>query len=255
LSDAAPLLEVDDVTVRYGEVPALRNVSLRVRQGEIVALVGPNGAGKTTLMNTVSGLLHPVAGTIRLDGADVTGATPGAIVRGGISQVPEGRQIFGNLDVEENLLIGAYTVADKDRVAQRLEEVFDLFPRLRERRRQAAATMSGGEQQMLAIGRGMMSGPRLLLLDEPSLGLAPKVMTEVFRALRRVVDRGTTLLLVEQNSRLALQFATRAYVLETGRVALEGSTDELASDERVQRLYLGQGIEGPGRVTQKEMRE
>jgi branched-chain amino acid transport system ATP-binding protein len=241
LSDT-PLLSVDALEVGYGEAPVLKGVSLRVDAGDVVALVGPNGAGKTTLMNTVSGLLRPTAGSVRLDGADLTALRPEAVVASGISQVPEGRQVFGNLDVEENLLIGAYTVADKAVVQERLENVYELFPRLRERRTQSAATLSGGEQQMLAIGRGLMSGPRLLLLDEPSLGLAPKVVTEVFRALRRVVDAGTTLLLVEQNSRIALQFATRAYVLETGQVALEGSADDLVRDERVQRLYLGQGV-------------
>jgi branched-chain amino acid transport system ATP-binding protein len=242
LSERAPLLAVQDLLVRYGEVPALTGVALEVHEGEAVALIGPNGAGKTTLMNTLSGLLRPAGGSIRLDGDEIAGAAPAAIVRRGISQVPEGRRVFGNLDVEENLLIGAHTAGDADVVHARLERIYTLFPRLRERRRQVSVTMSGGEQQMLAIGRGLMSGPRLLLLDEPSLGLAPKVVTEVFRALRQVVDDGTTLLLVEQNSRLALRFASRAYVLETGRVALEGRTEDLEQDERVRRLYLGQGV-------------
>jgi branched-chain amino acid transport system ATP-binding protein len=242
-ANPGPLLEVRDLHVSYGEVAALVDVNMEVRAGEIVALIGPNGAGKTTFMNTLSGLLRPLAGSISFDGRELAGAKAEEIVRSGISQVPEGRRVFGNLDVEENLLVGAHLVRDKAIVRGRLDEVFELFPRLRERRGQTAGTMSGGEQQMLAIGRAVMSGPRLLLLDEPSLGLAPKVVSEVFKALSRIVADGTTLLLVEQNSRLALRFAARAYVLETGSIVLDGDTDVLARDERVRRIYLGQSLD------------
>jgi branched-chain amino acid transport system ATP-binding protein len=236
------LLRIERLAAKHGETQVLWDVALSVRSGEVVALIGANGAGKTTLMNTVSGLLRPAAGSIAFAGAEIGGRKPEQIVRAGISQVPEGRQVFGNLDVQENLLIGAYTERDAAVVAERLESVYALFPRLRERTRQAAGTLSGGEQQMLAIGRGLMSGPRLLLLDEPSLGLAPVIVSEVFRGLRQVVESGTTLLLVEQNSRIALRFADRAYVLETGRIVLGGVADHLARDARVQQLYLGQGM-------------
>jgi branched-chain amino acid transport system ATP-binding protein len=243
LSEPADLLRIEGLAAKHGETQVLWDVDLRVRSGEVVALVGANGAGKSTLMNTVSGLLKAAAGSIRFGGDELVGHRPQDIVRAGISQVPEGRQVFGNLDVEENLLIGAYTTRDPATVARRLESVYELFPRLRERTHQAAGTMSGGEQQMLAIGRGLMSGPRLLLLDEPSLGLAPVIVSEVFRGLRQIVKSGTTLLLVEQNSRIALRFADRAYVLETGRIVLGGDADDLARDPRVRQLYLGQGMQ------------
>jgi branched-chain amino acid transport system ATP-binding protein len=234
-----PFLDVDGLEASYGETQVLWDVRLEVRRGEVVALVGGNGAGKTTIMKAVSGLIRPTSGSIRLDGDDIAGLRAEEIVAAGVAHVPEGRQVFGNLSVEENLLIGAHVVRDKQDVERLLQEVYELFPRLLERRQQGAATMSGGEQQMLAIGRGLMSNPSLLLLDEPSLGLAPILVSDVFRALRRIAQAGTTLLLVEQNSRVALQFADRAYVMETGRVALAGPAAELAQDPRVQALYLG----------------
>jgi branched-chain amino acid transport system ATP-binding protein len=193
LSERTALLRVESLAARHGETQVLWDVDLEVRAGEVVALIGANGAGKSTLMNTISGLVRPAAGTIHFDGAQIGGRRAEEIVRAGISQVPEGRQVFGNLNVEENLLIGAYAVRDRSAVAERIEAAYELFPRLRERRGQAAGTLSGGEQQMLAIGRGLMSGPRLLLLDEPSLGLAPRLVSEVFHGLRRIVRAGTTL--------------------------------------------------------------
>jgi len=236
---SAPFLDVQGLEASYGETQVLWEVDLNVRRGEVVALVGGNGAGKTTIMNAVSGLVRPTRGSIRLDGEEIAGRRAEEIVRAGVAHVPEGRQVFGNLSVEENLLIGAHVVPDQQQIERQLEEVYLLFPRLLERRQQGAATMSGGEQQMLAIGRGLMSNPALLLLDEPSLGLAPILVSDVFRALRRIAEAGTTLLLVEQNSRIALRFADRAYVMETGRVALTGPAVELAQDPRVQALYLG----------------
>jgi branched-chain amino acid transport system ATP-binding protein len=236
---AVEFLEIAKLEARYGETQVLWGVDMSVRRGEIVALIGANGAGKSTIMKTISGLLRPSRGSIRLDGRNITSLHADDIVRSGVAHVPEGRQVFGNLSVEENLLLGAYTVREKEVVSDQLERAYVLFPRLKERRRQGAATMSGGEQQMLAIARGLMSRPALLLLDEPSLGLAPVLVSDVFRALRQIAEAGTTLLLVEQNSRIALQFAHRAYVLETGRIALAGPSAELAGDPRVEALYLG----------------
>jgi branched-chain amino acid transport system ATP-binding protein len=234
----APQLRVEDLEVRYGAIQALRGVSFEVHAGEIVALIGSNGAGKSTLLRAVSGLIRPSAGRILLEGEDVTGRKPEAIVRLGCSHVPEGRRIFANLTVRENLQMGGYVKRSPE--AARLERVFTLFPRLRERLKQAAGTLSGGEQQMLAIGRALMAEPRLLLCDEPSLGLAPLLVQQIFEILCEINRQGTTVVLVEQNARQALRVAARAYVLETGTLALSGAAAELARDPRVRAAYLGE---------------
>ncbi len=236
------MLELRDVSVEYGRVQALREVSLRVDPGEIVALVGSNGAGKTTTLRCVSGLIRPRRGTIRFQGEPLERERPARIVHRGVSHVPEGRRIFPRLTVVENLELGAY----RERAAtveQRLDSVFGMFPVLRERAAQLAATLSGGEQQMLAIGRALMAGPRLLLLDEPSLGLAPLVVRALFAALLEIRRAGVTVLLVEQNARLALQVSDRAYVLERGVLVCSGSSAAVAADPRVLRAYLGSEVE------------
>jgi len=235
---SAPLLEVRDLEAGYGAIRALRGVSLEVRRGEIVSLIGSNGAGKSTLLRVASGLLRPGAGTVRIDGEDVTGARPDRIVARGVCHVPEGRRIFANLSVRENLQMGAF--ARRGGASDALDRVLALFPRLRERLAQPGGTLSGGEQQMLAIGRALMAAPRLLLLDEPSLGLAPILVQQIFSILEEIHRDGTTLVLVEQNALQALRIADRAYVLETGTLALEGPAASLARDPRVRRAYLGQ---------------
>ncbi len=236
MSDA--LLEVAGVEAGYGAIVALRGVSIEARAGEIVSLIGSNGAGKSTLLRVVSGLVRPSAGSVRFDGEDVTALPPEAIVRRGVCHVPEGRRIFANLSVLENLRMGAYVrpAAEKANLAR----VLALFPRLEERLRQAAGTLSGGEQQMLAMGRALMAEPRLLLLDEPSLGLAPRLVQQIFEIVRTIHASGTTVVLVEQNAQQALRVAQRAYVLETGTLTLEGPASELAADARVRRAYLGE---------------
>jgi branched-chain amino acid transport system ATP-binding protein len=234
----AALLRVDDLHVRYGGIRALRGVSLEVRAGEIVTLIGSNGAGKSTLLRAVSGLVRPHAGRIWLAGAEITGRRPETIVSLGCSHVPEGRRIFANLTVQENLWMGAY--ARRDARAERLARVLQLFPRLGERMKQSAGTLSGGEQQMLAIGRALMAEPLLLLLDEPSLGLAPLLVRQIFEIVQTINAQGTTVVLVEQNARQALRVAQRAYVLETGSLALAGPAAELARDPRVREAYLGE---------------
>ncbi len=223
----------------YGEIRALRGISLRVGEGEIVALLGNNGAGKTTTLKAISGLLPPAAGAIRLGGDPLAGVPPHAIAARGVAHVPEGRRVFSRLTAEDNLALGAYLRGDGD-IAPDLERVFTLFPRLRERRDQLAGTLSGGEQQMLAIGRGLMLRPRILLLDEPSMGLAPLVVEQIFAAIRDINRGGTTVLLVEQNAFMALEIAARAYVLEQGIIALEGSAETLRADEGVRKAYLGE---------------
>jgi len=228
----------------YGSVQALKGISLHINEGEIVALIGANGAGKTTTLRSISGLLVPRRGTITFAGRSIVGKPPEAIVRAGISQVPEGRQVFGPLSVKDNLLLGAYHLSWREkraRLHEDFERIYSLFPVLRERANQAAGTLSGGEQQMLAIGRALMSRPRLLLLDEPSLGLAPRAARTIFDAIPEFRDQGLTVLLVEQNARAALQIADRAYVLETGSVVMEGSAQELLNQREVQRAYLGRG--------------
>jgi branched-chain amino acid transport system ATP-binding protein len=232
------LLDIDALEVRYGHIQALKGISLNVAEGEIVTLLGANGAGKTTLMRTISGLLRPHAGEMRFRGERIVGVGADRIVRLGISQVPEGRRVFPTLTVAENLTLGGYTRPPAE-AAQSLAQVLAMFPRLKERGRQLAGTLSGGEQQMLAIGRALMSKPRLLLLDEPSLGLAPIIVRDIFRSLRRIRQQGMTLLLVEQNARMALKLADRGYVLETGRIALQGESRELLASPEVQATYLG----------------
>lgn len=235
------ILEVDDLHVYYGHVHALKGVSFHVRPGEVVALLGANGAGKSTTLRAISGLVRPRQGDIRWQGRSLRSVPAHAIVSLGVSHAPEGRKVFSTLTVEENLNLGAYTRrGDSEGVARSKERVFALFPRLAERRHQLAGTLSGGEQQMLAIGRALMSSPRLLLLDEPSLGLAPLLVRAIFQTIREINRQGVTILLVEQNVRAALQLAHRAYVLETGRLALEGPAEELRRDPRVRKAYLGE---------------
>ena len=232
------MLAVEKLQVAYGKVQALWDVTLEVPDGEIVALVGANGAGKTTLLKTVSGLLRKQSGSITHDGKHIEEASPPDIVRYGVVHVPEGRKLFPEMTVIDNLLMGAFTVPQSER-PQRLERVFSVFPVLRERQKQIAGTLSGGEQQMVAIGRGMMAGPKLLMLDEPSLGLAPILVEEVFRVITEINRLGVTVLLVEQNTQHALTLAHRGFVMELGRIALSGSGDELLANSNVRKAYLG----------------
>lgn len=231
------MLKVEAIDVYYGVIRALKEVSLTVNDGEIVTLIGANGAGKTTTLRTISGLIRPRKGSIIFDGHDLTKMAPDEIAGLGIFQVPEGRRVFGNLTVMENLLMGAYL--RKDDISKDLEFVFTLFPRLKEREKQKAGTLSGGEQQMLAISRAFMGKPRMMLLDEPSLGLAPLLVFNIFETIKEINKQGVTILLVEQNAYMALQIAHRAYVLETGRVVMEGAGEELLNNEAVKKAYLG----------------
>ncbi|MGW9629179.1 ABC transporter ATP-binding protein [Agromyces sp. NPDC055520] len=232
-------LEVTNADVVYGRVHALRELSFTVGEGEIVCLLGNNGAGKSTTMNMLSGLVRPRSGTVDWQGMDLTTAKPSDIVAAGLIHVPEGRRIFSTMTVHENLLLGGYTVRDQKAIASRLDEVYAMMPRLAERRTQQGGTLSGGEQQMVAIGRALIGGPKLLLLDEPSMGLAPLVVKQVMEIIAAVNATGTTVLLVEQNARAALKIAHRAYVVETGRATLEGPAAELAKDPRIIEAYLG----------------
>ena len=234
------LLAIQDLHVGYGAIHALHGVSLTVAAGEVVTLIGANGAGKSTLLRTISGLVKPTSGTIQYDRTvRLDTLPPHTIVREGISHVPEGRQVFANLTVRENLLLGAYQRRDRTEIAQTLERTFALFPVLRERLAQSAATLSGGEQQMLAIGRALMARPQLLLLDEPSLGLAPLIVKKIFDVISELNQQGVTVLLVEQNARAALKLAHRGYVLETGEITIQNTAEALLADERVQSAYLG----------------
>jgi branched-chain amino acid transport system ATP-binding protein len=233
------LLEIHGLHVHYGAIHALHGIDLTVEDGQIVTLIGANGAGKSTTLRTISGLLRPSGGTLRFDGQSLIGKAPHEIVRLGVAQAPEGRGLFANFTVEENLEIGAYTRTDRAAIARDREWALMLFPRLRERLRQSAATLSGGEQQMLAIGRALLARPRLLLLDEPSLGLAPQVVQTIFQIIREINSAGTTILLVEQNARMALQTAHYGYVLEVGRIAMHATARELEQSDRVRRAYLG----------------
>ncbi|MBC7224282.1 MAG: ABC transporter ATP-binding protein [Anaerolineae bacterium] len=233
------LLQVEDLHVYYGAIHALQGISFHVDEGEIVTLIGANGAGKSTTLNTISGLLRPRQGRILYKGEDITVVPPSEIVRRGIVQVPEGRKIFAPLTVLENLEIGAFTRRDKDGIKASMERVFRSFPRLKERLGQLGGTLSGGEQQMLAMGRGLMAQPTLLLLDEPSMGLAPILVEEIFRIIQEINQQGTSILLVEQNAHMALSVAHRGYVLETGRVVLEGTAEELRENPEVKAAYLG----------------
>ncbi|MGV3467216.1 MAG: ABC transporter ATP-binding protein [Heyndrickxia sp.] len=233
------MLKVENIDVFYGNIQALKGVSLEINQGEIVTLIGANGAGKSTLLKTISGLLKPKNGEVLYEGKSINGKAAQTIVKQGISHVPEGRRIFANMSVMENLDLGAFLRKDKAGIRQDLEKVFQLFPRLYERKKQSAGTLSGGEQQMLAMGRALMAKPRLLLLDEPSMGLAPLLVKTIFRIIEEISQSGTTILLVEQNANMALSIANRAYVIETGRVVLSGTPDELNESDQVKSAYLG----------------
>jgi branched-chain amino acid transport system ATP-binding protein len=240
---APPILELDRLTVRYGSIEALHGVSLRVGQGEIVTLIGSNGAGKSTTLRAISGLIRPASGDIRYQGQSIASTPAHEIVRMGLAHAPEGRGIFPQMTVAENLDLGAYCRphADKHAILEDRERALQLFPRVRERLRQTAGTLSGGEQQMLAIARALLANPKLLLLDEPSLGLAPQIVQTIFQIIQQINARGTTILLVEQNAHMALKLATRAYVLEVGRIAMEGPAQTLAQSDEVRKAYLGVG--------------
>jgi len=233
------LLDVKDINVYYGAIHAVRKVSLEVREGEIVSIIGANGAGKSTILKTIVGLLRSKTGDITLDGKSIANLSPAGIVRQGIALVPEGRRVFPRMSVEDNLLLGAYARKDKE-VARDMNHIYEMFPRLFERKKQNAGTLSGGEQQMLATGRGMMSRPRLLLLDEPSMGLAPLLVHQIFETILDINELGTTILLVEQNAHMALSIADRGYVLETGEVVLSGNAEELIDNDEVRCAYLGE---------------
>jgi branched-chain amino acid transport system ATP-binding protein len=233
------MLKVENINVYYGAIHALKGISVEVKQGEIVTLIGANGAGKSTILRTISGLLRAKTGDVVFEGNSIASMPAEDIVRKGISQVPEGRRIFANMTVEENLELGAYIRSDKSGIRKDIDKVFERFSRLGERRSQIAGTLSGGEQQMLAIGRGLMSQPRLMLLDEPSMGLAPLLVKEIFSIIKEINASGTTILLVEQNAHMALSIAHHAYVLETGRITLSGTAKELSESEAVRKAYLG----------------
>lgn len=234
------MLKIKDINVHYGAIHAVHSVNLEVKEGETVSLIGANGAGKTTVLQTISGLKRPTDGSVVFCGEDITKAEPHNILKKGLAHVPEGRRIFLKMSVEENLEMGAYTRKDGPESAEDLKYVYDLFPRLGERKTQTAGTLSGGEQQMLAIGRALMSKPKMLLLDEPSMGLAPILVKEIFELIKNLAGLGMTVLLVEQNARMALSVSHRAYVLETGKVVLSGDSSELSNDDKVKKAYLGQ---------------
>jgi branched-chain amino acid transport system ATP-binding protein len=234
------MLTLDNVSVSYGAIEALRGVSMHVEKGEVVTLIGANGAGKTTTLRTITGLLEPRGGKITFEGEEIGGKPTHKLVARGISMSPEGRGVFANLSVRENLQMGAYLQKNRAEIAGAMQKVFEMFPRLKERENQKAGTLSGGEQQMLAMGRALMSRPRLLLLDEPSLGLAPLVVHTIFEAIEEIRSKGTTILLVEQNAHAALHHSDRAYVLETGSITMQGPSKELANDPRIKEAYLGE---------------
>ena len=234
------MLEVKDLQVYYGVIQALKGISFHVNQGEVIALIGANGAGKTTTLQTLTGILSPKSGSIVFEGKDLTRTPAHKIVEMGMAHVPEGRRVFADMSVYENLLLGAYTRKDKAEIAESLASVYKRFPRLEERKGQRAGTLSGGEQQMLAMGRALMSRPRIILMDEPSMGLSPIFVNEIFDIIREVSESGTTVLLVEQNAKKALSIADRAYVLETGSITMDGKAEDLLNDEAVQEAYLGE---------------
>lgn len=234
------MLEVKDLEVYYGVIQAIKGISFHVDQGEVIALIGANGAGKTTTLHTVTGLLSPKKGSVIFQGKDITKVPPHKIVAMGMAHVPEGRRVFAELSVYENLRMGAYTRADKAEIEESLKNVYKRFPRLEERKNQMAGTLSGGEQQMLAIGRALMSKPSIILMDEPSMGLSPILVNEIFDIIRSVSESGTTVLLVEQNAKKALSIADRAYVLETGNITLEGKAKDLLEDDSIKKAYLGE---------------
>ena len=234
------MLEIRDLEVYYGMIQAIKGVSFEVNQGEVIALIGANGAGKTTILHTITGLVEAKSGTVEFEGKNITKMPGHKIVTLGMAHVPEGRRVFAELSVLENLKMGAYTRKDKNEIAQSLEMVYKRFPRLEERKNQLAGTLSGGEQQMLAMGRALMSHPKIILMDEPSMGLSPIFVNEIFDIIKEVSASGTTVLLVEQNAKKALSIADRAYVLETGKIVLEGDAKELMNDESVKKAYLGE---------------
>lgn len=234
------LLEIKDLEVNYGVIKAIKGVSFDVSEGEIIALIGANGAGKTTILHTITGLIQAKKGSIVFDGKELTKTPPHKIVSMGMAHVPEGRRIFQQLSVLENLKLGAYTRKDKSEIASTLKMVYERFPRLEERKNQVAGTLSGGEQQMLAMGRALMSKPRIILMDEPSMGLSPLLVSEIFDIIKVINESGTTVLLVEQNAKKALSIADRAYVLETGKITLSGDAKDLINDESVKKAYLGE---------------
>ena len=234
------MLEVKDLVVNYGVIQALKGISFEVKEGEVVALIGANGAGKTTTLQTISGMLSPTSGQVLLEGTDITKIPGHKIVSMGMAHVPEGRRVFAQLTVLENLKMGAYTRSDKKEIADTLEKVYESFPRLKERQNQMAGTLSGGEQQMLAMGRALMSQPRIILMDEPSMGLSPIYVEEIFNIIQSISNAGTTVLLVEQNAKKALAIADTAYVLETGNVVLSGDAKTLMNDDSIKKAYLGE---------------
>ncbi|MCC8049419.1 MAG: ABC transporter ATP-binding protein [Clostridiales bacterium] len=234
------MLEVKDLYVNYGAIEAIKGISFTVNSGEIVTLIGANGAGKTTTLHTISGLVKAKSGSITYDGTDLLKTDPSKMITLGIAHVPEGRHVFPEMTVEENLQMGAYSSKDKDAEAETMKDVFEKFPRLKERRKQLAGTLSGGEQQMLAVGRALMGKPSIMLMDEPSMGLSPLLVKEVFAIIREIHQAGITVLLNEQNAKMALSIADRAYVLETGTISISGPASELLQDERVKKAYLGQ---------------
>ena len=233
------MLEIKDLNVFYGAIHALKGISLTVEEGELVSLIGANGAGKTTTLHTISGLLPAASGSVTLDGKDLQKVAPNKIIGMGLAHVPEGRHVFARMTVEENLRMGAYIIKDQKKISENLENVYSHFPRLKERSRQLAGTLSGGEQQMLATGRALMTNPRIVLMDEPSMGLSPLLVKEIFSIIQELHESGITILLVEQNAKMALAVADRAYVLETGCISMSGKAAELAEDDRVRKAYLG----------------
>jgi len=245
MADAAAgdgiVLELEDVHTYYGAIHALKGISLKVHEGEVVTLIGANGAGKSTTLRSINGVNHPRSGSIRFQNTDITNAPPHAIVKMGIAQSPEGRRLFPRMSVTENLEMGAFQREDKQNFQEDMDRVFELFPRLAERRQQKAGTMSGGEQQMVAMGRALMARPKLLMLDEPSMGLAPIFVEKIFEIVQEINAQGTPILLVEQNALMALDVAQRGYVMETGMIALEGPAKDLRNDEKVRQTYLGEG--------------
>lgn len=234
------MLEVKDLEVYYGMIQAIKGVSFEVNQGEVIALIGANGAGKTTILHTITGLLAPKKGSVLFEGKDITKIPAHKIVSLGMAHVPEGRRVFADLSVYENLKMGAYTRKDKEEIEKSLDRVYERFPRLKERKNQLAGTLSGGEQQMLAMGRALMSQPKIILMDEPSMGLSPILVNEIFDIIQEVSKSGTTVLLVEQNAKKALSIADRAYVLETGKIVLDGKAETLLNDDSIKKVYLGE---------------
>ena len=233
------MLEIKDLNVFYGAIHALKGISLTVGDGELVSLIGANGAGKTTTLHTISGLLHAASGSITLDGKDLQKVPANTIINLGLSHVPEGRHVFARMTVEENLRMGAYIIKDQKKISENLEKVYGHFPRLKERYKQLAGTLSGGEQQMLATGRALMTDPKIVLMDEPSMGLSPLLVKEIFAIIEELHKSGITILLVEQNAKMALAVSDRAYVLETGTISMEGRAADLAADDRIRKAYLG----------------